>query len=554
MIQTIAAFIYITFVCWCYGSAFLHLVSKLIPDKDPFTPSFIITCFTGLAVVGTIFSALSLVMPLGTILSQLILLLPALYWAYKKWLSFRGSKTIPDLTTPQWAALFACILLVLVMHAWTVNHPDTLAYHAQNIQWIENYPAVPGIANLYMNYGIQSSWFVVAALFSFPFTGTAALTFINAVVLIWFIIFVIRRMNNLLWLILLAFCFWSYTQIRLTATSASPDFIAALYIWLIIYLFITRPYSTQMQVLLLFLSIFAITIKLSAIPCVLLSLYAWFVYGKGKFFTKAVIPCLVGILALAPFLARNVITSGYLFFPSSFPDLFAADWKISKETLDLTGKYITAYARTNAEFSATEIQEVIKMGLEEWLPVWWQLRSLPDKIILISIPVLLLLSLVFYASVFNRKNRPLITALIFCLIGIIFWFWQAPDPRFGFGFIISFCGMICYLLFGQKKIISGKEVLSFGSILLSVTILAYTAYRFSNHFTVYNIIQPSGIAPVEYRTIDCNGIPVNIPSLNNNCGNTPVPCATGDCRNFIPGGKNIRNGFISSDTSYHTRY
>lgn len=548
MIATIAAFIYISSVCWCYGSALLHLVSKITNKQETFSQSFIITCFTGLAVIGVLFTALSLFIPLGTIVSQIILVIPALLWAWKKRAQFlawqKRIRTLKQYPETLLAAVFAAVLMILVMHAWSINHPDTIAYHAQNIQWIEQYPAVPGIANLYLNYGIQGSWFVLAALFSFSFTGTTALTFINAVVLIWFVVFVIQKINKggwngLLWLLLLVFSFWSYTQVRLTASSGSPDFIAVLYIWLTLYLFVSQSNNSSSLLLVLFLSFFAITIKLSALPCILLSLYAWFRYGKNKALVKIVTPLAAGILVLVPFLARNVISSGYLLFPSSFPDFFSADWKVSKETLTLTEQYITAYARTNMPFNAEKIHAVMQMKPTEWLFIWWELRSLADKVMIASVPVLLILYLFFY---YSRKDGPPVTALIFSLIGIIFWFTQAPDPRFGFGFIIPFCGIILYLLIqNYTRIIFKQKFLTFSLLFFTVTTLAYTAYRFSNHFSLNNIAQPAGIGAVPYNTIDCNGAAINAPMID--CGKTPLPCTNKDCSNFMPRGKSIRDGF-----------
>jgi hypothetical protein len=59
---------------------------------------------------------------------------------------------------------------------------------------------------------------------------------------------------------------WSYTQVRLTATSASPDFIATLIIWAIIYLLLEKklkyPAASE-WILVAFLSLVAVTIKLS---------------------------------------------------------------------------------------------------------------------------------------------------------------------------------------------------------------------------------------------------------------------------------------------------
>ena len=82
------------------------------------------------------------------------------------------------------------------MSTWTIVHPDTLGYHAQTIQWIEKYKAVPGLVHLHVRFGYQGLWFVDSALFGFSFSGKEGITFLNSTVLFWFFIFFINRINH----------------------------------------------------------------------------------------------------------------------------------------------------------------------------------------------------------------------------------------------------------------------------------------------------------------------------------------------------------------------
>ncbi|MEO8406118.1 MAG: hypothetical protein ABI480_16035, partial [Chitinophagaceae bacterium] len=520
---------------------------------------FIITCFIGLAGISIVFTALSLFIPLGNVYAQLLLLIPALYWAYKKKLSASLLKKIiarsKEYSTAVIAGSLSAILLILVMHANWINHPDTLAYHAQNIQWIEKYRVVPGTANLYLTYGIQSSWFVLSALFSFSFTGTHALSFINAVVLCWFIIFIGQQLqaclsgrkkiaNGIGWLLLLAFSFWSYTQIRLTASSGSPDFIATMYTWLIIYLFINRPASGSVALLILFLSCFAVTIKLSALPCLLFGLYAWFRRIEMNGVKKIIYPLLITFVVLAPSLTRNVISSGYLVFPSAVPDVFAVDWKVPASSLAVTQQYITAYARTNVNYNNEQIQSVLKMSMSDWIPAWWQLRSWADRIILLGCPILLILSLFSFKKLFHRKNEVAIVALLFSLTAIVFWFIQAPDPRFGFGFLMAVPGILLYLMTKENDFsFIKKQWLSFGLFVFSAAAFSYTGYRCVHFFNAHDLLAPAGVIDTKYEILNCDRININMPHVDQDCGNAPVPCATTSCIHFMARGNEVKDGF-----------
>src|SRR4030095_1904358 len=115
--------------------------------------------------------------------------------------------------------LLAFFLLIFVMSSLTIVHPYTFGYHAQTIQWIEKYKAIPGLVHLHVRFGYQGLWFVDCALFSFSFTGEQGITFLNSTVLLWFFIFIINRINfnfsktgnkiyGLLWIVFLLLSMW----------------------------------------------------------------------------------------------------------------------------------------------------------------------------------------------------------------------------------------------------------------------------------------------------------------------------------------------------------
>src|SRR5687767_1993634 len=83
MIVTILAVIYITFICWSYGSILFHLLAKLSGDTKPLTQPVSVTCFAGLALIGILFLAASLIIPAGGIGPHIFLVATSLPWAYK---------------------------------------------------------------------------------------------------------------------------------------------------------------------------------------------------------------------------------------------------------------------------------------------------------------------------------------------------------------------------------------------------------------------------------------------------------------------------------------
>ncbi|HET9431825.1 MAG TPA: hypothetical protein VFO70_11650, partial [Chitinophagaceae bacterium] len=547
---------------WAYGNMFYSLMQKINPGHPVPRLPWMLTCFSGLAFLGLIFTALSLLMPLGGWLAQVFLVVPALLFYLLPGsapINFPGLwKKIKSITSiPAWISLplAASVLLVLTMHAWVINHPDTLAYHAQNIKWVEDYPAVPGIANLKYHYGLQSSWFVLCALFSFGFTGTNALTFVNATIIIWFLAFVFQRIqvhieqgewkHGLLWLLLLVIAFWSYTQIRLTLTSASPDFPAVLFSWFIFYLFLRQNQKADIvfYLSLIVFAFFAASIKLFAIPVIVFTFICYYFWFKPKGVGKLLLPVIFALLAFAPFLARNFISSGYVLFPSPAPDLFQVDWKAPGEQIVSIHKYIKAYARTQA--GEEDFIAVSKMNAAQWMPVWWNLRSIADKTLLAITAFLFVCSILFARKIYIKKNRPFLPVFVCSILGMIFWFTRAPDPRFGFGYLVAFCGIILYLMMENMVPSKKNRLVPYGTLILGLVIFAYTIYRLTYFFRVENLVYPSGIENQPYQKTDYNEITFNIPADSSECGSIPLPCTKLDKNSFEPRGKSIESGFRS---------
>ena len=557
MLTILLVWIYISFLSWMWGILFLQLIKK-ITKNDLHLPHFSIICITGLSAITVIAGTFSLFIPLGEWWIQFLFIIPCLVLLFKKDPpNFFSAlkKEFQKLHIVSTVLLSACLLLILVMSSWTVIHPDTLGYHAQTIQWIEKYKAVPGLAHLHVRFGYQWLWFVDSALFGFSFTGREGITLLNSTVLFWFFIFFINRINynflkegkrlyGLLWMGLLVISIWSYTQVRLTATSASPDFIATLFTLVTIYLLlekVLKVLDASTWLLVSFLALVAVTIKLSVAPILLVAAVPAFLGLAKRKIKLFVTISFLAVLTSSPFIARNIITSGYIVFPLTSFDIVDVDWK-NDPVLTLNERnYVTAYARKPG-VTAGEVSAINKMNLSKWLPNWWLNRSTADKVIMI------LLVLSFFGALLSIKKILssgfiLQLILITLLAGIIFWFVNAPDPRFGFGSILGFIGVVSYLVFKEKEIFIGKNILTAILLISSASISLYTGYRFINFFSKDQLLTPLGIEKTEYTTLECDGIKINFPAANKDFGITPVPCTDLDCEKFSPRGKKLEDGF-----------
>jgi len=558
MLLTLLICIYISLLCWAWGSILIRGLCRLAASEESTGFHFSITCLAGLAGITIMGSIISLFAPLGGWYIQVILLVPALLFMLINF-SVKTEKLKNVFRGFHFSAsmlLLASFLMILIIGSWKIIHPDTLGYHMQTIKWIEEYKAVPGLVNLHPRYGYQGLWFVSCALFGFRYLGTGSAVFVNIAVLSWFFLFVIDKINKscissgselkqiLLWPLLFILSIWSYTQVRLTAASASPDFIATLLIWTVIYLAGKKKiHNAADWLLILLFCFFAVTVKLSAAP-VLLIAGAGFIYFLKRKKYNLIFRAFVLLLIMAgPYVARNIITSGYIIFPSPFPDIAHADWKYDPASTALEKNYIMAYAKLPVEHTENEINEVLQMGIFEWLPYWWKNKAVADK------AILLLMLFGFFVSIFNirkivREGASFALVYFVSLTGVLFWFIQAPDPRFGFGFIIPLAALSLYHFFSSKNTIRLKQKFIVVLLwLLSLPVLGYSAYRLVHFFSPRQLIFSMGVQQTAYTIAECNGIKYSIPQKGEDCGNLPLPCIYEHCESILPRGNKLSDGF-----------
>jgi hypothetical protein len=552
MIIILLTCIYITFICLGWGLASVELLQKINTEQTSGPPHFSVICLLGLSVITALAGSLSIFIPLGTWYLQFFLAMPALLFVLKhKRSSWNELKKKSFLTNPFSCALLFCSLcLLLLMGSWQITHPDTIGYHAETIEWIKNYKAIPGLVHLHTRYGYQGLWFPVTALFNFNFRGTTGVSFINIAVLTWFLLFLLSRIDEnlkgskvltgFLWLLLLIGCFWSYTAIRLTATSQNPDFIVTLFTWISLYLFIRKNSGATNLAIACCFSITAITIKLSALPLVLMILYSFAILLKEQ--KKKAVLVLMGFAALilSAFVSRNIISSGYPLFPSPFPDIAHVDWKLDKELAQMEKEYITAYAKTGVNYNAKEIHEINQSGLAQWMPAWWTNRSAADKTIVVMLLLSFLLSLIFMRHIKEANFRIQFT-LIFLFGGIIFWFYSAPDPRFGAGFMIGFIAIISDLMFARisysHRLVQKLILPAMGGAILCIGV--YSIYRFTYFFTRRQVFYPLGIQQPIFKKVLCDGVEIKIPYSDSSY---KMP-ESSDCQKFMLRGNTITDGF-----------
>jgi hypothetical protein len=461
MLATLLVWLYTFFLCYVYGVLFL----KLLRADLPASPLIVIAGLVGLTTLASFFS---LFFQIGLLLN-LLLLAGAIGAVLTR------NVPAPRIGRPvSWIpliVLFLALLLVLENATHRPLNPDTNIYHAQAIHWIESFPAVPGLGNLHGRLAYNSAWFVGNALFSLAFLGfgsfhlTGSVLFLSVLLYCWGGFGDILRGEYKPSALLKLFVFpLTFALLGADISSPGTDLPASLLLWLMAVLWTEHTEQEQPfhPLLIVILAAFVVTVKLSAAPALLfipIVLYAAHrpgvlsvEYTKGgeqssgslgigaiiarRMSGRNAVPTYGGLVICAtlvvfPFVARNVILSGYLLYPFPSIDLFrgnAVDWKVSLERVIAERESILAWGR----FPRLEAARVLAMPLGEWLPKWLAAQTLNRRLILAAA----LLSPLAALPGLRLTRRYWLGWLVF-FAGTLFWLFSAPDFRFGYGFLIG---------------------------------------------------------------------------------------------------------------------
>ncbi len=274
------------------------------------------------------------------------------------------------------------LLLLCALTVGTMPSPniDTGVYHAQSLHWLEEVGVVPGRANIDIHLGFNSAWFVPEALFSWGRYVGSPLQVLNAVFFTLFGWYGLGSLDRLLRrqatpadvvrLVLVPMTFRLLNDLA----SLSPDPAVSLLVFYLLVQGLALPWPQPgrpllaAQVVVVLLSVFAVTLKLSTLPILLLAV--WWV-GRARLFANGRFLGVMAGLALAvvaPWLVRNVLISGYLVFPVAV-DLFNPSWKFPLAELRLHSDYIREFARNKDFYGQISVHD---KPLAFWGPLWWQ--------------------------------------------------------------------------------------------------------------------------------------------------------------------------------------
>ena len=479
----------------------------------------------------------------------------------------------PDLNFRRPVFLFAAAIFFLAMlmkSAGPTGYYDCGLYYVQTMRWAQQFPVVPGLANLHIRFGSPSLWHILSAAYDLPFLWKGNFDSLGELMLFWFLCFHawqfyfqkgFERYLSL-GLLLASTLFVNYLP-----GSPTPDLPCGILgmhtLWQFRkFLRFWKPEATNKlntRGLTLFVqSFFLVGIKLSSLPFLLISVVICFLLLRERQWMQTSKLCLLGMFAIAGMVVRSYILAGWILFPV-YVGPVQPDWQISQvETTEyLFG--VTGFARqilgSQHISSSLNYYVIANQSLFEWFPVWAKERKVMDWVFILS-AVSGWIFLFIYASQKVRKQFssqwPLIFYTWLCGMMLLYWFVNAPDPRFGIAALGSgFSYLVASLLIRLEKYFESAAEKLIKPALAVISLLVLFIYRdeqaLRNHVWI----------PACYMKPSLKSFPISAsafafapkeqqpsPWLDENmCWDAPLPCTFKENPLLRLRGKELKDGF-----------
>lgn len=556
MIFAIIFFVYFLWLSAVYGFAVQSIWVRLVERKSRSTLPMPIVSMIGLCALSVVASVFNLFFPLG--LLYIVLVSVGAIILHVRLRPFRP-KEFFAFSSSGWILIAAISLTVLVLTTLRPSVSDTALYHAQTIRWFEEYPAVPGLANLHHRLAFNSSWLVVNAAFSFAFTGLQSFHLVSGFFFLLALLYFVWGVDDLVkgkltWhgmfkILAIPLSFYLFSAV---ISSPAYDMPAALLIWVLAILWLEgvedqSKWEDFAPVIFLF-SVFAVTVKLSALPLLLFPIWILFYQARQREWKKVAAFGALAFVVLIPWMIRSVIFSGYLVFPVSELDLFSFDWKFPSEQVSEIRDGIVGFARQPGK----DWREAVSMTFSEWFPLWYGDLTLNQKIIFLLAlfsPLLLALGKLISSALLSPR---LVWVFLTLYAGVFYWFLTAPDIRFGYGFLVGadiLTASFFLLIFFQRlnRIQPQVNWLVFSGLVLYLAFMLASSIDAST--LSERIVQPLEYARSRALPCDISNGSVFCRVEGGQCNYETFPCIPSPRPNVEMRGATFRDGFRSSGSN-----
>ena len=439
------------------------------------------------------------------------------------------NETITDLKSLSIASKFTLLTILIFSLFKCAQFPfiiDNESYYLQTIKWVNEYGFVKGLGNLHVFLAQNSPFHVLQAGFNFNFI-TDRINDLNGFVLVLACAYFITEFekkyfqnNEIHWIgfiIIFNILFFQF------GNAPSPDLLLLLLSQVLFYIYLEKEndFSNFKIITILFLFLFFIKITIAPIGLLIL-----FILAKEKrrilFFVG------FSVLILGVLLLKNIIITGYPFFPLHFLSM-NVDWRIPEKIL----VFISDPIRNSGYFKGDFVKNPsFFVKLTSWLNLGGINRVFNYGMLLL-----------FITALFTKEFRFTIKYKILyfvLLIHFVLLLLTSPQfrfflPEFVFLFVLVLRFLISYFKINFKSIQFALFTLSLLPLLIVefVDFKYFTQNKFhqtQGQFQLIQILIPeknSKFADIKYEKIKDGNLEYNSPKDNfffYGTGNGVLPC------------------------------
>lgn len=549
MISVILVWIYMLFTCYVTGYVTLEAVCKrtgYVIKKDS---SYLFAGITELTVYAQFFSLFHRVGLMANVILLIICVICLRMYGYQMTQHLREKLQLVQ--KGKIVALTVLFVIFAYGASTGIIHYDTGLYHAQSIRWIEEYGIIPGLGNLHTRLAYNSASFCLSALYSFAFLGGQSFHCVAG-----FIAF-----------LLAVVCFSGFWR-KSFKTPVLSDFVRMMGIYYLLIIFdeMVSPASDYFMVLSVFyiiiiwlelleqneksyipygllcvMCVFVVTVKLSGALILLLTIKPAIMLIKEKRGKEILGFLVAGMITVFPFLARNVMLSGWLVYPFTFIDLFDLDYKIPKGVADYDSKEIQVWGRGYPDVSRYD------EPVSKWLPEWMaSLDSINKAFLLLAVMALVILVGLAIYGIVKRKGEMLDFLLVSGCMAACFLFWltSAPLIRYGCVYLWVFPMLVWgYVYLWLSPYLDRYKLY----LILLLVVGVYKAGAFvaetAGHATTEYLITQKDYENFETISYEINGYTFYYPAQGDRTGYVDFPAAPVRAENIFRG-DTIKDGFV----------
>ena len=449
---------------------------------------------------------------------------------------------------------------------------DTGFRDIQAVTWIDTYPIVPGLGNLFSSLAFNHSVYLYDALLDTSIWSGRSIYIARGLLLLVYgahalgaalRLYRSQAADNLRWSSLFATLTIPYILFQTVRwggithflTDTVVDLVGFLtVIYLLDFLQYWRPERESSDYFVYRLAIIILTgftLKQSYVVFGLASaafaIVIWARRGGFRLKPKTVwLVMLVAIGLLLPWMARGIITSGYLAYPQSFGRV-ELDWTIPSEQVEIRQRTLA----TNTRHRGGDPEVVLASW--EWLRPW--LRNYLANVFPTLLPTVISIAAIFLYVLAKRMNpggarTPNLSwrALLPLVAMLLFWFFTVPNDKYVRYIFWSFAALsttltalACHWITWRRRVMAVFALVLF--------CLSYVVFLVIRH---EEAIVPAGandgfhalIQPAYEEFVTSDGTIINHPTRLNQCWQVPLPCAPyphAGISSRVPG--ELRHGF-----------